>query len=393
DATSTALYGARGANGVVFVTTKQGKEGAATISFRSESSMSTPTRNVEFVDPVSHMRLYRDALSARDPFADLDIEYSQEKIDASVEGTNPLIFPTVDWRRSLFKDNTLNHRHNLNVSGGGKVARYYVAGSFAQDNGTLKVDRVNNFNNNIDLKSYTLRANVNINLTKSTELIVRLNGNFDDYTGPIDGGGSIYNKVIRTNPVDFVPYYPIDEDHSHIKHIMFGGLSDRSFLNPYAEMVSGYKNYTRSLMMAQMEVKQDLSFITEGLTFRSMFNTNRISRFDIERAYRPFYYEIDYSDWRNGVYSISSFNETSGTEYLDFGVNDNLRQQNSIFYMESALNYNRTFNDKHTLSGLLVNILRSQMTAQANSLQLSLPSRNVGLSGRATYSYDSRYFL
>src|SRR5690606_29035069 len=188
DATSSALYGARGANGVVFVTTKQGKEGAATISFRSESSMSTPTRNVKFVDPVSHMRLYRDALSARDPFADLDMEYSQEKIDATAEGTNPIIFPAVDWRRSLFKDNTLNHRHNLNVSGGGKVARYYVAGSYAQDNGVLKVDPVNNFNNNIDLKSYTLRANVNIDVTKSTELIVRLNGNFDDYTGPIEGG-------------------------------------------------------------------------------------------------------------------------------------------------------------------------------------------------------------
>src|SRR5690606_15344059 len=242
-------------------------------------------------------------------------------------------------------------------------------------------------------KSYTLRANVNIDLTKNTELIVRLNGNFDDYTGPVQGGTTLYNRVIRTNPVDFVPYYPTDDEHQHVKHIMFGGVSDRSYINPYAEMVSGYKDYTRSLMMAQMELKQNLSFLTEGLTFRTMFNTNRISRFDIERSYNPFYYELGYADRRTGDYSIYSFNESSGTEFLSFGLNGDLRQQSTVFYMESALNYNRAFKEKHNLSGLLVYIMRSEMNARANSLELSLPSRNLGLSGRATYSYDSRYFL
>src|SRR5690606_16607265 len=211
DATSTALYGARGANGVIFVTTKQGKESTASIFFRAESSLSAPTRNIELADPVTFMRLYNEAQYARNPFD--EPLYSSEKIDMTAEGVSTVIFPAVDWRKALFKDQTINHRYNLNVSGGGKVARYYVAGSFAQDNGVLRVDPVNNFNNNIDLKSYTLRANVNINLTKSTELIVRLNGNFDDYTGPIQGGGEIYNTVIRTSPVDFLPYYPKDEEH------------------------------------------------------------------------------------------------------------------------------------------------------------------------------------
>lgn len=391
DATSTALYGARGANGVIFVTTKQGKEGKAQISLRAESSLSMPTTNVELADPVTFMKLYNDALISRNPFE--APEYTQEKIDATAEGVHPIIFPATDWRKALFKDQTLNHRYNLNVSGGGKVARYYVAGSYAQDNGVLRVNGINNFNNNIDLKSYTLRANVNIDLTKSTELIVRLNGNFDDYTGPIQGGSALYNRVIRTNPVDFVPFYPKDDAHQHVKHIMFGGLVERSFLNPYADMVSGYKDYTRSLMMAQMEIKQDLSFLTEGLRFRSMFNTNRISRFDIERSYNPFYYDFESFDRRTGEYSIYSFNETSGTEFLDFGLNQDLRQQSSVFYMESALDYNRIFADKHSLSGLLVYIMRSNINARANSLELSLPSRNLGLSGRATYSYDSRYFL
>src|SRR5690606_41069746 len=103
------------------------------------------------------------------------------------------------WREELFKTHTINHRHNLNIRGRGKIARYYGARSYAQDNGLLKVDPVNNFNNNIDLKSYTLRANVNVDVTKSTELIVRLNGIFDDYNGPIEGGKSLFEKVVRSS--------------------------------------------------------------------------------------------------------------------------------------------------------------------------------------------------
>lgn len=391
DATSTALYGARGANGVIFVTTKQGKEGRATVSLRAESSMSSPTTNVELADPVTFMRLYNDALISRNPFE--APEYSTEKIDATSEGVHPILFPATDWRATLFKEQTLNHRYNLNVTGGGKIARYYVAGSYAQDNGVLRVNGINNFNNNIDLKSYTLRANVNIDLTKSTELIVRLNGNFDDYQGPIEGGGALYNKVIRTNPVDFVPFYPQTEAMQHVKHIMFGGLVERPFLNPYADMVSGYKDQNRSLMMAQMEVKQNLGFLTEGLRFRTMFNTNRISRFDIERSYNPFYYDFESSDRRTGEYNIYPINPTSGTEFLTFGLPQSLRQQNAVFYMETALDYSRIFNNKHSISGLLVAIMRSGLDAQASSLQLSLPSRNLGISGRGTYAYDSRYFL
>lgn len=388
DATATSLYGARGANGVIFVTTKQGREGAATISFRSETSRSAATRNVPLADPVTYMKLYNDAQYSRSPFE--QPHYTQEQIDATAEGFNPILYPAVDWRKELFKESTINHRHNLNVSGGGKVARYYVAGSYAQDNGVLKVPTINNYNNNIDLKSYTLRANVNIDLTKNTELIVRLNGNFDDYNGPIQSGTSIYNQVIRASPVDFLPVYPKTPEFDYVQHVMYGGRADQDFINPYAYMTAGYKDYNRSLMMAQMEVKQNLAFLTEGLRFRTMFNTNRISRFDILRSSSPFYYEATVTDRRTGEYFLNRFVE--GREYLGFGVDGDLRQQSSVFYLESAMDYNRTFGEKHGLSGLLVYIMRSGLDSKSNSLQLSLPFRNMGVSGRATYSYDSRYY-
>ncbi|HEY9561829.1 MAG TPA: SusC/RagA family TonB-linked outer membrane protein, partial [Anseongella sp.] len=217
DATATALYGARGANGVILVTTKEGVEGKAKISFRLENSLSTPTRNVDLADPVTYMELHNEAIRTRNP--DAPLMYSQSKIENTRNGVDPIVFPATDWRKALFKDYSMNQRFNLNVSGGGKVARYYVAGSMNRDNGVLKVDGRNNFNNNISLTSYTLRSNVNVNLGKLTELVVRLNGNFDDYTGPIEGGKETYNMVMRTNPVLFPAYYPIDEDHSYLRHI------------------------------------------------------------------------------------------------------------------------------------------------------------------------------
>ena len=192
DATATALYGSRGANGVILVTTKEGAEGAAQVSIRLEGSMSQPTKMVELADPITYMRLHNEAVLTRNPMGALP--YSQQKIDNTIAGVNPYVYPATDWYNELFKNNTFNYRANFNVSGGGKVARYYIAGSYISDKGVLNVDKKSSFNNNINLKRYMLRANVNINVTKTTEAVVRLSGAFDDYTGPIDGGDQLFAK-------------------------------------------------------------------------------------------------------------------------------------------------------------------------------------------------------
>ena len=162
DATAAALYGARGANGVIIVTTKEGKEGAVKVSVRYESAIATPTNKIELADPTTYMRLHNEAVSTRDPMG--IVPYSQEKIENTAKKLNPMVYPATDWSSTLLKDETINHRFNFNVSGGGKVARYYIAGTFNVDNGNLKVDKRNNFNNNINLTKYTLRSNVNIDI-------------------------------------------------------------------------------------------------------------------------------------------------------------------------------------------------------------------------------------
>jgi TonB-linked SusC/RagA family outer membrane protein len=390
DATATALYGARGANGVILVNTKSGREGKARISIRLENSLSQPTENLEFSDPVTFMQLHNEAALTRNPLAPLP--YSQSKIDNTIAGLNPYMFPATDWMKTLMKDYTMNRRANISISGGGTVARYFVSGGINNDSGILKVDGSNNFNNNINLNTFSLRSNVNINLTGTSELIVRLNGSFDDYTGPLHGGTTMYNMIVRSNPVMFPACFPASQNPG-VQHIMFGNAEQESanlYLNPYAELVRGYKEYSRSNMLAQLELKQSLDIVTEGLAFRALMNTNRYSYFDVNRFYVPFYYQAINYDRRLDEYQLRLLNEDDGTQSLTY--NEGPKDVSSVIYLETALDYSREFNGKHAVSSLLVYTMRQLLEANAGSLQLSLPQRNIGLAGRATYSYDSRYF-
>ena len=391
DATATALYGSRAANGVILIKTKEGREGPASITIRMENSMSMPTRDVELADPVTYMQLHNEAVLTRSPLGILP--YSQQKIDNTIAGLNEYMYPTTDWKSALIKDYTMNQNMNLNVNGGGKVARYYVAGAFNQNNGLLKVPSVSNFNNNIDLKTYSLRTNVNINLTKTTQMNVRISGTFDDYTGPISGGTQVYRNIMRTNPVLFPSYFPADEEHKYVQHIMFGNYDDGGgsfYLNPYAEMVRGYKDYSRSTMNAQFEVRQDLSGFIDGLSIRTMANTTRYAYFETSRAYQPFWYQASSYNRLDDTFKLLLLNEDSGTEYL--GYSPGSKDVQSSLYTESAVDYNKNFADTHAISGLLVFMTQNRITGNSSDLQSSLPFRNVGLAGRATYSYDDRYF-
>lgn len=388
DATATALYGARGANGVIFVTTKRGQEGPAKIFARVETSISAPTDVVELADPVTYMKSYNEAISTRDPLGEL--MYTYDKIEQTGKpGANRLIYPANDWYDMLFKDFATSYRANVSARGGGKVATYYVSGAYTEDTGVLKVDKRNSFNNNIDDKNYTLRSNVDINVTPTTKLAIRLTGNFRDYQGPLNGGSDVYRQIMHSDPVLFPAYYPVDDEHVGIQHIMFGNYEDGSYINPYANLVKGYKNYQRSQMIAAVQLEQDLKFITKGLSFMTLFNLTRLSEFTVNRQFNPYWYRLDRYDSYTGEYHVNRINE-NGTDYLTYSESG--KTVRNTMYSETRLNYNRSFG-KHDVTGLLVFTASESLTANAGSLQLSLPSRNAGLSGRFTYGYDKRYFV
>ena len=392
DASATALYGARGANGVILVTTKEGMEGKAKVSVRYESSFSSPTKTIEMADPISYMEMYNEAVATRTPLEQRP--FSQSKIDNTRMGTHPVVYPTVDWMGLLFKSVTHNYRGNINISGGGKVASYYVSGGFSQDNGILNNDSQNNFDNNIDLKKFNLRSNVNVNVTKTTQLKFRFNGTFDDYQGPLQGGSTIYKNALKTSPVRFLPTYePIGEFPP--PHVMFGSYgSGGAYYNPYAHMVRGYKAKSTNKMMAQLELHQDLSFLLEGLKFRFLGNTKRNYYYDFSRSYSPNFYHVDEIsyDRHTGDYTIGWLNETGeniGRSYLEYYPG--AKNTDHSYYGEASLKYDKLFGP-HGVSGMLVGTAREFITGNKEDLISSLPARNLSLAGRFTYNYNDRYF-
>jgi TonB-linked SusC/RagA family outer membrane protein len=390
DATATALYGARGANGVILVTTKEGKEGVVKINVRYEKAYSSPTKSLEIADPVTYMTLHNEALATRNPLGGRI--YSLEKILISQDpNRNIMAYPTVNWFDELLEDYTLNSRFNFNVSGGGKVARYYLAATVNTDNGNLKIDPQNNFNNNINFKRISLRSNVNVNLTPTTEVALKFNGNFDDYIGPLDGGAAIYQKAMQTNPVLYPRFYEPDLQFQNSTHILFGNYGQfGDYLNPYADMIRGYKDESYNNFLATVEVKQDLGFIAEGLNARILGNTSRYSFYNLERKYNPFYYTLGNYDFQSDQYTLIALNPNQGTEYLEY--NEGNKVITNATYFEASLNYNTTIDDIHEISGMIIGISRELKYANAGDLQRSLPYRNLGVSGRFTYAFDERYF-
>jgi len=409
DAAAASVYGARGANGVVLITTKRGKTGKTNFSFRTQTRVSSNTKNFNFADNITYMNLANEAALTRDRQAILP--YSQTKIDRTAAGDNPLLYPSNNWIDQMVKDYTINESLNISASGGSEKARYYVSGTYNIDNGILDVEPINNFNSNIKLRNYSIRSNLDIKLTGTTDLSLNVYGQFDDYNGPVggtdryspygrvSGGTYVFNTAVWSNPVAFPAVYPSNLNPI-IEHPLFGGAptevgGNTLLFNPYAEMVKGYQTSKASTIQAQMQINQDLSFITEGLSFRSMGYIRRYSYYEVSRQYNPFYYSSSLNPVDNSI-KLTVLNDGSegsigqtGTEYIDLsGSSENI---NARIYNESQINYNRTFAEKHTVSAMLLNLIYSTENGASGDLQSSLPFRNHGLSGSLSYTYDDKY--
>lgn len=429
DASATALYGARGANGVILVTTKEGKSGKTTLNVTLENAISQPTKTIKLADPITYMKLYNEANTTRDPLQpivfDADKIYNTEQTLKNAPGSNGYVYPAVDWLDMMFKKSTNTQRANVNISGGGDFARYLVSASLSNDNGMLKKDAANNFNNNVKYKNYQLRSNVNINVTKTTELVLRLWGNFNDYSGPLTNDASfssdLYSAAMHTSPVLFPAYYQPDSANRQVQHILFGNsiaagstTGGVGYSNPYAQMLRGYKRFSESRMSATLELHQDLDFITPGLKAHGFFNTNRYAYFDNTMAYNPFYYTVQPQDynraqdkytltWLNslpgGIFlgSQGSGDNSAATEYLVYSPGR--KDANTFLQFQAQLEYSKQLGD-HNIASSLIGVRQQRMVANGvnpvtnqPSLQYSLPYRNLNLAGRVSYNYLTRYFL
>jgi TonB-linked SusC/RagA family outer membrane protein len=392
DASATVLYGARGANGIIMVNTKSGREGPVAVNAQVDVNISTPTRKIETLDGVDYMRLYNNARISRDPV--LGAFYSEQKVLETEKGENPMIYPNVNWYNALFNNSTTNTKTNLNLSGGGQVATYYVSVGYEKESGLLKVDSRNNFNNNIDINRFSIRSNVILKLTKTTTLDTRLQGRFERYNGPYRSAADIFGMVMNSNPVDFPSVYLPDSANLFAQNILFGSTSVSGSLkpNPYAEMVKGYEDRNENTITAQATVMQDLKFITKGLKFLGKVSATTWSKYSSRRTYSPFYYDLESYNQITGEYQLFPLNQTTGSAYL--GDVEPGRDANADFYTEARLNWDGRFNT-HTLGAMVVGMMQEKLLTAGNSTSIyeTLPERNLGVSGRLTYDYDNRYFF
>ncbi|MDR1719030.1 MAG: TonB-dependent receptor [Dysgonamonadaceae bacterium] len=406
DASATSLYGARGANGIISVTTKSGSLGEKVkISARLDVNVSTPTSMLELLDGVSYMKLYNEARISRhnDQMAQYKDSpelitpmgnwYSEEKIQATLRGDNPMIYPNVDWYDMLMKNHTVNTKFNINLSGGGQVATYYVSAGIDHETGLLKVDNqdyLNNFNSNIDIKRYNIRSNVIFKLGKTTELDTRISGRFQKYNAPYRSASDIFNMVMNINPVEFPAVWTPNEQYLNVRNTMFG-MVDPMMVNPFAEMVRGYTQTDENTLIAQATLKQDLKAITENLKLELKASVNTWSSSAQSRVYNPVYYALENYDPQTEEYSLYCLNPNESGRLGDVIGG---RNGETHYYFEGRLNWNRNFG-LHHLGMMTVGIAEEKILTNGSdgSIYETLPERNLGNSSRFTYDYDSRYFL
>ena len=392
DAAATVMYGARSANGIISVSTKSGFEGPARVSARIDFNVAMPTQTIKFLDGVSYMRLYNEAQLTRNP--NFSAFYDEQKIQSTMRGDNPMIYPNVDWYDALFNKSTTNQKADLSVSGGGQVARYYVSTGFDHETGLLKVDRRNNFNNNITINRASIRSNVVFNLSRNTTLDTRISGRFERYNGPYTSATDIFQQVMQSNPVDFPFVYEPDAAHKDVEHVLFGStfVGGGLKVNPYATLVRGYEDRNETKITAQATLNQNLEMLLKGLSGSLKVSADTWGKYASTRTYSPFYYALEKYDQITGEYSLFEMNPGGGSPFL--GNVNPVRDADAKYYYEAALRWKRTF-DKHDVGATAVAIAQEKLITGGNSTSIyeTLPEKNMGVSGRVEYSYDEKYLL
>ncbi|WP_154648035.1 SusC/RagA family TonB-linked outer membrane protein [Pedobacter arcticus] len=373
DAAATAVYGAEGANGVVLITSKRGRKQKGVISFRTEHSTSKATRLPEYVGSAEYLTLFNEALG-NDGLAPI---FSDDLISKYRNHEDPDLYPSTNWLNELLRKNTDNHRYTLNVRGGTDLARYFVSGAYFSESGMFKDDPTDRYENNIGVKRFNLRSNIDMDVSKTTTVSVDLSGQYLLTNYPGVATATIFRQMLITPPYVFPAVY------SDGTVSTFQQERDANMRNPYNQLMnSGYAKEWRSGIQSNVRLNQKLDFITAGLTFKGNVSYDYDGNFISKRNYDPSRYnatgrDVDgkliFSKTYSGTGNLSDPTETS----------DAVKK----VYVESSLNYNQHFG-KHTVGAMA---LYMQKETQLNTEALAF--RKQGLVGRATYAFDNRYFV
>lgn len=372
DASATAVYGVRGANGVILINTKKGKIGKPDFTFEYNEGITKLTQMPNLADGATYMRAANDAIVGRGGVA----RFSEDVIAKTISGEDPYLFPDVNWFDVIFKNQGRNRRANLNVNGGSESAVYYVSLGYYNEEGLFNVDELAKYNSKMAMDRFNFTSNLSLNVTKTTKLELGIQGNISTINSP-GNSSNIFNSAFVMPPINIPVVYPDGK---------IPGIQSGDVRNPYDILTqSGYLAEDRKQIFSNVRVRQDLGFLLPGLSFTSMFSFDAIA----DRT-------VDRSKWGDNWLAIGRDAENQliyqqtriGTTYLGFKAGNSGRRQ---YYTETALNYDRTFGTDHQVSGLLLYNQRDFSDETAGNLIASVPYRSRGIAGRATYSFKEKY--
>ncbi|MEY8611596.1 TonB-dependent receptor [Parabacteroides segnis] len=397
DATATAMYGTRGANGVMIVKTKSGADlEKPIIGFRVEANVTTPTKVPKFVGATDYMRMYNEAVTNQGTG---DILFSNEQMNGVANNLNPYIYPNVDWYNEMFNNAAFNQKANFNIRGGTQKITYFMNLNMNHETGMLKNKSHDyySYNNNINLKKYAFQNNIDFHLSKTATIALHLNVQLNDGHGPRSTDSQtaisrIFGSIMNANPVDYPITYPSTETENWYKWGAMGGGNTQGASNPMAEMTDGYEDTFESTVIANIDYDQKLDFITKGLRFKALLSFKNWS-YSLSRRSQGYnkYNLSDYTQNADGSfdYEVTPVGEpTRHTLSTANSTNGDRR-----FYFQTYIDYNRSFEDHNVSAMILYNQDEYNSFSKNESLISSLPKRKIGIAGRLSYDYAHRYMV
>ena len=388
DATATALYGSRGANGVMIITTKNGRDSEKmTINLRAEFGASAPTRVPKVADGITYMETFNEARTTRGekPY------YSNEKIMGTKLGLDPYVYPNVDWYDMLFKDCTFNQNFNFNMTGGAKKIDYFLNASIYNENGIMRKPEASKFDTNINAQKYLFQANVSADATKTTRVSLKMNTQLHYRHAPIQSVSDLFAYAMTGMPCEFPATLPGEESDTFVRFGTNNAWNSGFFTNPYAQLCRGYGDQFRGHFTSALTVNQNLDFITKGLSATGMATFYNRVYSAVYRSFTPFMYQLtDYNIDEAGNYSYTSNSTNTGTTYL--GTTRGKDGYRELAF-QAKIDYARTFG-KHDVGATIVYMQKERnMNISDEQEYAALPYRQQGLAGRVTYGFDKRYLF
>lgn len=375
DASATAVYGVKGANGVILINTKRGKQGKPQISFRTESAVLTSLAERNYINGYEYASLMNEGLANVNKAP----RWSDEELEKFRTGSDPYLYPNVDWIDEVLKKNSFQTINNLSVTGGNEIVRYYVNLGYSMQSGIYKTDKNNPHNTNAKVARYNYRSNVDINLTRDLIVELGVGGIIDDRNYPGAGAAGIFNGLRDTGPIAF----PVTNPDGSIS-----GLPTYIGSNPWGQSTqTGYSDEHLTTIQSTAGLTWDLSrLVTKGLSVKGHFSYD-------------FYHTSKALRYKNfGIKQYIGKNEQTGEDQYIVHREDeamgysNGQNSNRSIYMDFSVNYQRTFG-KHSVSAMALLNRRQYNDLSAGNSIMNLPYRSQGLAMRATYDYAQRYFI